>query len=113
MFNRRAQGTLEFVILICLIVAAMIAMQVYFRRGLQGRVRAQIDEISGGGAYAPTQTLGDKSVTKGIYEHSLSVSTGNSHDFNFLNNPVTESQTWASQTQATQGSEETLGYIGR
>ena len=37
--NKKAQNTAEYAILISLVVAAIIAMQVYVQRGLQGRIR--------------------------------------------------------------------------
>lgn len=43
MFNRKGQNTAEYAILIALVVAAAVAMQVYVRRGLQGRVADAVD----------------------------------------------------------------------
>ncbi len=37
--NKKAQNTAEYAILISLVVAAIIAMQVYVQRGMQGRIR--------------------------------------------------------------------------
>lgn len=47
MFRVRARGqsTLEYVILIGFIVAALIAMGVYMKRGVQGRLRESTDQI--------------------------------------------------------------------
>ncbi len=36
--NKKAQNTAEYAILISLVVAAIIAMQVYVQRGMQGRI---------------------------------------------------------------------------
>ncbi len=43
---KRAQSTLEFAIVIFAVVAALLAMQTYVRRGLQGKLRASADEFS-------------------------------------------------------------------
>ena len=43
MLNKRGQNTAEFAILIGVIVAAAIAMQVYVRRGMQGRIKDAVD----------------------------------------------------------------------
>ncbi|MDD2679218.1 MAG: hypothetical protein PHO03_00230 [Candidatus Omnitrophica bacterium] len=43
---RRAQSSLEFAIVIFAIIAALLAMQVYIRRGLQGKMRSSADELS-------------------------------------------------------------------
>ena len=41
--NKKAQSTAEYVIVLGLIVGAIIAMQTYVKRGLQGRVRDAVD----------------------------------------------------------------------
>jgi len=53
--NRRGQSTLEYVILIGFVVAALIAMGVYMKRGFQGRLRESTDQI--GQQYSPGETL--------------------------------------------------------
>jgi hypothetical protein len=42
--NKRAQSTAEYAILIAIVVGAIVAMQVFVKRGLQGRVRDVVDE---------------------------------------------------------------------
>jgi len=44
--HRIGQSTAEFAVLLALIAAAIIAMQVYIKRGLQGRIRNLADQIS-------------------------------------------------------------------
>lgn len=51
--NKKAQTTAEYAILIAIVVGALVAMQVYIRRGLQGRVRNVVDDTTLGG------TMGD------------------------------------------------------
>ncbi|MBP7835972.1 MAG: hypothetical protein KA022_00670 [Candidatus Omnitrophica bacterium] len=60
---RRAQSTLEFAIVIFAIVAALLAMQVYIRRGLQGKLRASADEFSVQ-QYAPGKMSSDTTMTQ-------------------------------------------------
>jgi len=43
--RHRAQSALEYAMVIACIVAALIAMQIYIKRGLQGRFRDAADEI--------------------------------------------------------------------
>ena len=50
--NKKAQNTAEYAILISLVVAAIVAMQVFVQRGFQGRLR---DAVQG---YLVTQTNG-------------------------------------------------------
>jgi len=43
MFNKKGQNIAEYVILVALIIAAAAAMQVYLKRGLQGRMADAVD----------------------------------------------------------------------
>ena len=43
MFNRKGQNIAEYSILIALVIAAAVAMQVYVKRGIQGRVADAVD----------------------------------------------------------------------
>ncbi len=46
MFNRkRGQGIIEHVLLVGIVVAALLAMSVYIKRGIQGVIRVASDEI--------------------------------------------------------------------
>lgn len=45
----KAQITAEYAILIALVVGAAMAMQIYVKRGLQGRVRDVVDHTGSGG----------------------------------------------------------------
>ena len=42
---RKAQTMLEYAILLAIIVAALIVMQVYLKRGIQGRWKQSIDDM--------------------------------------------------------------------
>lgn len=61
LFNNKAQGTLEYAIIIGVVVAALIAMQAYFKRGLQGKIRQASDEI--GEQFSPGKTTGSVTNT--------------------------------------------------
>ena len=52
--SRRGQSTLEYAVLIAVVAAAAIAMQIYVKRGIQGRLRSSADSI--GEQYAPGHT---------------------------------------------------------
>lgn len=56
MTQRRAQSSLEFATLVIVVLAAILTMQVYFKRGLQGRWKGSTDEI--GEQYDPHATNG-------------------------------------------------------
>lgn len=44
LFNKRGQSTAEYAILIGLVIGALIVMQTYVRRGIQGRFRDATDD---------------------------------------------------------------------
>lgn len=44
--KRKAQSTAEYAIIIAIVVGAAVAMQVYVKRGLQGRIAASTDRFT-------------------------------------------------------------------
>ena len=51
---QRGQSTLEYVILIVIVIAALLTMQMYMKRGVQGRWKSAADEL--GDQYDPNST---------------------------------------------------------
>lgn len=49
--NKKGQTTLEYIVLIIIVLGALLAIQYYFKRGLQGRWKAAMDEM--GDQYDP------------------------------------------------------------
>jgi len=75
MFKKRkkiAQTTAEYAIVIALVVGAVVAMQIYVRRGLQGRIKDAVDHTG-----ISTATVGDTdfSFKTGQYEPYYTEST--------------------------------------
>jgi len=66
--KNKAQGTVEYTVLILLILAALFGIQVYFQRGIYGRVRGNADELSGGFAYSPGGMSSNAIVNRVINE---------------------------------------------
>ena len=60
MLGKRGQSTLEYAVLIVVIIAALIAMQVYLKRGIQGRVRESSDQI--GEQFSPGYTVSNRAT---------------------------------------------------
>lgn len=58
---RTGQSALEFSVLVAVLVAALLTMQIYMKRGFSGRLRATADSI--GGAYAPRHTTADLTLS--------------------------------------------------
>ena len=59
--ENRAQTILEYAAVIACVVAALLAMQVYIKRGMQGRLRQVADEL--GQQYAPMNTEGNSTLS--------------------------------------------------
>jgi hypothetical protein len=63
--RKSAQSTLEYAILIVVVIAALLSLQVYIKRGLQGKMRSSADDI--GDQFA----VGDgANFTKTVTSHS-------------------------------------------
>ncbi len=45
---RQGQSVLEYAILMVIVIAALLSLQVYIKRGLQGRLKSSTDEIGDG-----------------------------------------------------------------
>lgn len=43
--NRTAQSTLEYAVIIAVVVAALLAIQIYMKRGVQGKLRESTDQV--------------------------------------------------------------------
>ena len=66
-FNKKkGQSTLEYAVLIVIIIAALLAMNQYIKRGLQGRFKSAADDI--GVQFSPGNTNYVKVTTTGARE---------------------------------------------
>lgn len=43
--EKRGQSTLEYAVLVIIIIAALLSIQVYIKRGVQGRLKSSADDI--------------------------------------------------------------------
>jgi cytoskeletal protein RodZ len=59
--RKKGQSTLEYAILIIIIVGALLSIQVYIKRGVQGRLKSAADDI--GDQFSPGNTNVTKTVT--------------------------------------------------
>lgn len=64
--QKRAQSTLEYAVLIIIIVAALLSIQMYIKRGVQGRLKTSTDDI--GDQFSPDNTNAIK--TTATHRHS-------------------------------------------
>lgn len=63
-YNHKAQSTLEYAILIAVVVGALVAIQIYLKRGIQGKMRDSADQV--GEQFDAHNT----SVTKQVISHT-------------------------------------------
>lgn len=61
MFNLRGQTSLEFAVIIAVIVAALLSMQIYIKRGIQGKLKTAADDL--GQQYDPQNTTSDMTIS--------------------------------------------------
>ena len=85
MIKTKAQSTIEFVLLMIIILAAFLTMQSYIKRGLQGRWKGAVDEL--GDQYDPrlmnsliTDSYAANSITQVRVIQSRAGSTTNRSD---------------------------------
>ena len=67
MFKQRGQSTLEYALIIAVVVGGLLLMQHYIRRGLAGRYRAASDDIGeqfDPSAYTANYTINQSSATQ-------------------------------------------------
>jgi uncharacterized protein (UPF0333 family) len=75
LLNKKAQSTLEYAVVIAVVVAGLIAMQAYIKRGMQGKLKQASDDI--GEQYSPGRTLEDTTVQSDITsQETVSVAGG-------------------------------------
>lgn len=71
---RKGQSTLEYVILVGFVVAALIAMGVYMKRGMQGKLRESTDQV--GEQYSPEHTTSNYTTDVNLEQKEEQTSGG-------------------------------------
>ena len=93
---KKGQGTLEYAIIIVVVIGALIAMQWYMKGGYQGRLRAASDDM--GEQFGPTTTSGSI------------VTTHNSQQMDVTAMGSGATDTTHSQSQTKAGAETVTGF---
>jgi len=62
MLNRKGQSTLEYTLIIAVVVGGLLLMQHYVKRGYSGRLKSASDEM--GEQYDPTTYSGNFTITQ-------------------------------------------------
>jgi Flp pilus assembly pilin Flp len=99
--NKKGQNTLEYAIIIAVIVAALIAMNAYIKRGVQGRLKSATNDI--GDQFSPQTAFGtsnthmeansDENITGGAAP-TTTVNTTQDQTKNVTENVGTLSDEW-------------------
>ncbi len=74
--RRRGQSILEYAMIVAVVVAAFLAIQIYMKRGVQGKLRSSVDDIGGQFEAAKTKVVSETNragIT--VEETSLGVTT--------------------------------------
>jgi cytoskeletal protein RodZ len=74
----KGQSTLEYAVLIIIVIGALLTIQVYIKRGVQGRLKSATDDI--GDQYSPgntniRKTVSVQSTTSETFNSGVSTST--------------------------------------
>ena len=67
MLNRKGQSTLEYALIIAVVVGGLLLMQHYVKRGYAGRLKSASDEM--GEQYDPTAYTGNFAVSQTSQTH--------------------------------------------
>jgi len=81
MFKRKGQSTLEYALIIAVVVAGLLLMQHYVRRGFAGRLKTasddmgeQYDPTAYGGSFAINQTSNTRQAITNVVSNTSHIS---------------------------------------
>jgi len=72
--SRTGQSTVEYAVLAAVVVGALLAMQVYVKRGTMGKVRSAADQI--GDQYTPFTTTSEFNTTHDVTRNDVTQPSG-------------------------------------
>ena len=117
--NKRAQGVLEYSILLGLLIAGLVTMQVYLKRGMQGRLKGSGEQLNDGLGYSPRATNSNQTIIRNVTEQESSATicrdnNGNEVDCNTIpkdqRNKIRLSESRVDVVQITNRSEAILPF---
>ena len=83
--QKRGQSTLEYAVLIVVIIGALISLQVYIKRGVQGRLKSAADDI--GDQYSDGNTNELRQTTR--FSNTMETYNAGQASTNILGNELT------------------------
>lgn len=75
--KKKGQSTLEYAVLIIIVIGALLSIQVYIKRGVQGRLKSATDDIGDQFSVGNTnvrRTVKVKSNTRDVFKYGVSES---------------------------------------
>ena len=106
--GKKAQTTAEYAVLIALVIGAVVIMQVYVKRGIQGRVKDVVDHVGEGGTVGNVQFNFSGLQYEPYYANSNSTSSQNMGETQNLNEGGTFNI--QSTAQSTMNKQATTGF---
>lgn len=95
--KKRGQSTLEYAVLIIIIIGALLSIQVYIKRGIQGRLKQATDDI--GKQYSDGNTKVNKTVTVTSKTKETSYQNGTMTNYFGQESTITKSNSSIINTQ--------------
>ena len=91
MANRKGQSTVEYAVLAAVVIGALVAMQVYVKRGAMGRLKESADQM--GEQFNPSKAKSDMQINYSSKRQDVTTTSG-----------VTTSTIQGTETQGRTGS---------
>lgn len=79
MFKRKGQSTLEYALIIAVVVAGLLLMQHYVRRGFAGRLKQASDDM--GEQYDPTAYSGNFTINQTSQTRQITTNIGTNTEY--------------------------------
>jgi uncharacterized protein (UPF0333 family) len=79
MFKRKGQSTLEYALIIAVVVAGLLLMQHYVKRGVAGRLKQASDDM--GEQYDPTAYSGSFTINQSSQTRQITTNTGTNTEY--------------------------------
>ena len=106
--NRRAQAAVEYAVVITVVIAALLVMQIYMKRGISGKLRQSTDQIGDQFTpYSATYAL-TKTHTGGRKEDTTAKGKITSNSLE--NSPEKQGRTGTEEPVNTEMTDETLFF---
>lgn len=91
--KKMAQSTLEYAVLVVVVIAALLSIQNYLKRGIAGKIKSSTDDISSE-QYDPARTTYNKVTRTSGGTTDRSTITGSSSEI--VGNEVTNTEAYSS-----------------